>query len=315
MKNLTTVINMIINKFIPRKNSLCLGTVQFGLDYGINNPNGKPPRHKSLEMLDYAYKRGIRFFDTAAAYGDAEEILGEFIRTRKLEGKIFITSKLLPNIILENEKNIQGIVEGELKKTLNKLGIKKLYGYYFHTPGYIYNKEIVGALKKCKENGLVNNIGVSIYEEKDAIFAANLPVDIIQIPYSFLDQRLNKTDFFEIAKKNKVKVFARSAFLQGLVCMREEKIPQQLEKAKEYLKEFDKIISKYSLSRQKAALLFSYNTKNIEHVVFGVDNIDQLKENLDIIEENIDFKKCFDELKDAFINIEKYIIFPSLWKK
>lgn len=307
--------NTIISRLAPGKNSLCLGTVQFGLDYGINNPNGKPSRQRSLEMLDYAYKRGIRFFDTAAAYGDAEEILGEFIRTRKPEDEIFITSKLLPNIISENEKNVYKIIEKELKKTLNKLGVKKLYGYYFHTPGYIYNKEIVSALKKCKKDGLVSNIGVSIYEEKDALFAAKMPVDIIQIPYSIFDQRLNNKDFFEIAKKNKIKVFARSAFLQGLIFMSEEKIPLQLERAKVYLREFDEIIGKYNLSRQKAALLFSYKNKNIDHVVFGVDNIDQLKEDIDTVEENIDFKKCLDELKNKFINIEKYIIFPSLWKK
>lgn len=297
------------------KNSLCLGTVQFGLDYGINNPNGKPSRQRSLAMLDYAYKRGIRSFDTAAAYGDAEEILGEFIRTRKPEDEIFITSKLLPNIIPENEKDVHGIIKKELKKTLEKLGVQKIYGYYLHTPEYIYNNEIVKALNKCKEEGLVSKIGVSIYEEKDAIFAANLPVDIIQIPYSFLDQRLNKTDFFEIAKKNKIEVFARSAFLQGLIFMNDEEIPPKLEKARAYLKEFDEIIGKYGLSRQKAALLFSYKNKNIDHVVFGVDNINQLAEDIDMVEENIDFEKCLDELKNKFVNIEKYIIFPSLWKK
>ena len=74
-------------------NKLALGTVQFGLDYGINNPNGKPTREKSLEMLDYAWQKGIRVFDTAYAYGDAEEILGEFTKTRELGNKIKIITR------------------------------------------------------------------------------------------------------------------------------------------------------------------------------------------------------------------------------
>ncbi|MDD5431187.1 MAG: aldo/keto reductase [Candidatus Pacebacteria bacterium] len=294
---------------------LCLGTVQFGLDYGINNPNGKPPKEKSLEMLKFAYESGIRFFDTAAAYGNAEEILGEFIEKNNLKGKIFITSKLAPNIISENEKDIKGVVENELRKTLAKLHVDKLYGYYLHTPSYVYNKEIMAALQNCKNKGLTENIGVSIYEEKDALYAAELPVDIIQIPYSVFDQRLNKTNFFEIAKKNKIKVFARSAFLQGLLFMEENKIPDYLAEAREYVKDFKKIIGKCGFSPAEASLLFSYNNKAIDGIVFGVDNIDMLKEDIGIAKSGADFSECLKELAGKFENIEKSVIFPSLWKK
>ena len=84
-------------------NKLVLGTVQFGLDYGINNQNGKPTREKSLKMLNFAYQEGIRTFDTAYSYGDAEEILGEFSQKRNLGEEIKIITKLKPNIISESE--------------------------------------------------------------------------------------------------------------------------------------------------------------------------------------------------------------------
>lgn len=298
-----------------KKLKLCLGTVQFGLDYGINNPNGKPSKEKSLQMLDYAYKNGIEYFDTAAVYGDAEELLGEFIRTKNLKDKVFITSKLTPNIISDDKSDIKGIVEKELIKTLKRVCLDKLYGYYLHTPEYIYNNKIVNALRACKNKGLVENMGVSIYEEKDAIYAANLPVDIIQIPYSVFDQRLNNTDFFHITKKNKVKVFARSAFLQGLIFINENKIPEYLAEAKKYIKEFYNIIKKYGFSKAEAALLFSYQNKNIDYVVFGVDNINFLKEDMKIAKRKIDFDNCMKELGNKFLNIGKHIVMPSLWKK
>lgn len=299
-------------------NKLVLGTVQFGLDYGINNPNGKPTRKKSLEMLNFAYEKGIRIFDTAYAYGEAEEILGEFSQSRNLGEKIKIITKVKPNIISESESQgtIYDIIAENLKKSLERLKRNYVDGYLFHTPAYIRNKKLVDSLSKLKEQGLVKNIGVSIYEEKDAIYAAKLDeVDYIQVPYNIFDQRLNRTDFFQLANKNSKTVFGRSAFLQGLFFMAEEKIPSYLQSAKVYFKELDEIIVKHNLSRQQAALLFSLKNKNINYVVFGVDNIRQLKEDINIAEQNIDCEQCLKELNNKFINIEKNIIFPSLWKK
>lgn len=295
---------------------LVLGTVQFGLNYGVNNPNGRPARKKSLQMLDFAYEKGIRIFDTAYAYGEAEEILGEFLQSRNLSKKIKIITKLKPNIIFEFKGEAYDIIARNLEESLKKLRRDYVDGYLFHTPSYIKDKKLVDSMLRLKSQGLVKNIGVSIYDETDAIYAANMgQVDYIQIPYSVFDQRLDKTVFFKLAKKNRITIFARSAFLQGLFFMPEKKFPSHLKKAKIYLKELDKIISKYGLSRQQAALLFSYKNKNIDFVVFGVDNIGQLEQDINIIEQDINCGKCIEELKNRFIGIEKNIIFPSLWKK
>lgn len=297
-------------------NRLVLGTVQFGLEYGINNQNGKPDRKKSLEMLDFAYKNGIRIFDTAYAYGDAEEILGEFLQNHNFDKQIKIITKLKPNIISEREGAAYDVIAENLKESLYRLKREYVDGYLFHTPAYIRDNMLVDSLIKLKKQRLVKNIGVSIYDEADAVYAAKLnEVDYIQVPYSIFNQRLDKTDFFKIARKNRKTVFARSAFLQGLFFMPEEKIPSYLENARSYFRDLDKIISKYNLSRQQAALLFSLKNKNIDYVVFGVDNIEQLKEDIDIAKKNIDIERCVRELKNKFINIEKNIIFPSLWKK
>lgn len=295
---------------------LVLGTVQFGLDYGINNFKGKPAREKSLKILDFAYEKGIKVFDTAYAYGNAEEILGEFSERNKLGVKIEIITKLKPNIVSESSGALRDIIAANLEESLKRLKRSSVDGYLFHTPEYIRDDKIVSVVIGLKKQGLVKNIGVSIYEESDAIYAAKLKeVDYIQVPYSIFDQRMDKSDFFQLAKKNSKTVFARSAFLQGLFFMEEGKIPSYLEKVKAYLREIDKIISNYNLSRQEAALLFSLKNENIDYTVFGVDNISQLKEDVDIAQKNIDCEDCLEELKNKFTDIEKNIIFPSLWKK
>ena len=57
---------------------LILGTVQFGLDYGINNRLGKPSKQKVFEILDYASQNEIKILDTADTYGSATELLGNY---------------------------------------------------------------------------------------------------------------------------------------------------------------------------------------------------------------------------------------------
>ena len=187
---------------------ICLGTVQLGQHYGINNALGrKPDRNESFALLQTAIERGIKFFDTASVYGDAENILGEFGVDR--EG-INVVSKLRPNLPADHE-----LVLDEIRKSLGTLGLRSLNGCLLHHADDFYRAEIWRGLKLAKDRGLTQHIGVSIYEPDDALNAVRDPdVDYIQIPYNVLDQRLDQTDFFELADKNGVTVFARSAFLQ-----------------------------------------------------------------------------------------------------
>ena len=295
---------------------MVLGTVQLGLKYGINNSHGQPSREEALGILERAYEQGIRMFDTAFSYGDAEEIIGEFITRRKLNGQVQIISKLEPNCVSEGSENVLSIVENGLRTSLRRIGREYIDGYLLHTSSYIFREEIVNALHQCKIKGLVKNIGVSIYEETEALAAVRSSlIDYIQIPYSVFDQRLNQTEFFQLAKANGKKVFARTAFLQGLIFMTDKEIPDSLSGAKEYLKEFDDIICRYGLSRLEAALAFSVSQPGVDYIVFGVDTIEQLNETMSVAASLGEHFDCVAALRDRFLNIEKNIIFPSLWKK
>jgi len=299
-----------------KNNRLCLGTVQFGLHYGINNKTGKPSRPEVFRMLDEAVENGIEFIDTAAAYGDAEEILGQYIASANNKDTFKIISKLRPNLIDTEEQNAEKIVMREVEASLKRLKVERLNGYLLHTPANFYNESIINGMIKCKKAGLIENWGVSVYETQDALNAAGSgTVDYIQIPYSVLDQRLNKTDFFKIARENKVTVFSRSTFLQGLFAMEIDEVPPHLEEAKDYLKEFQQIAEKHNLSRMEAAFLFSYKNPNIDFLVFGVDNLQQLKEDIGFAVKPSDFENCLKELQKSFQDISRSIIFPSLWAK
>lgn len=294
---------------------LCLGTVQFGMKYGVNNQIGRQPTwQESFEMLDYALQNGIDTIDTARAYGEAELVLGEYFKNRKyIKNNVKVISKLRPNIIDEGA-DIEKVVIDECKNTLSRLNLDKLNGYLLHTPEYIYNKAILSALQELKKEKYVDNIGVSIYDLKEGIAAIRTGiVDYIQLPYNVLDQRGSKADFFEKAKQEGITVFTRSAFLQGLFMMDEDNVPKYLVDSVSYIKIFEEVRKKYGLSKVEALINFVKYEKNIDYLVFGVEKKEQLVEDINIYNKEIHAKDFVNEIKEKIDNVDKSIIFPSLW--
>ncbi len=293
---------------------LCLGTVQFGMEYGINNQiDRQPVWEESLEMLDYAVTHGIHTIDTASAYGEAEYILGEFFKTYKNKQPVKVISKLRPNVIEEGNSAEKTII-AECEASLSRLGLDQLDGYLLHTPEYIYQKDILNALQRLKQQGYAKHIGISIYDLKEGYAALETGVmDYIQLPYSILDQRGIKEGFIPKAKQAGAKVFTRSAFLQGLFMMKEDGIPAHLKQAVPYLKTMERILSRYQADTVSAILEFVMSQQEIDYLVFGVERKEQLEENICKATKRQVPRECMEELKSQIGSVEQSVIFPSLW--
>ena len=136
-----------------QKNKFVLGTVQLGMKYGLHNTHGQPTKKESFSILDAALAAGIDTFDTAWAYGTAEDILGAWLRARSLAGKIRVISKMRPHALNDypDGTKAQDVVRMELEKSLARLGVKSLDGYLFHSPHYIYMSHMVEGLREAKE--------------------------------------------------------------------------------------------------------------------------------------------------------------------
>lgn len=293
---------------------LCLGTVQFGMKYGINNTLGQPSEEDVFKMLDTAVENGIRVIDTARAYGTAEIVLGHYFATRKNADSIKIISKLRPNVIEENEADICGAVRRECEETLSRLHVEQLNGYLLHTPEYIYQPKIIDALRALKAEKLVEHIGVSVYELSEGYAALKTEdIDYIQLPYSVFDQRGMQEGFIQEAKKAGVTIFTRSAFLQGLFMMEKEKISKHLNHVIPYMVKFEKLLDRYSVNKMDALIQFVKQESLIDYLVFGVDTREQLLQDISVYQGNSVPKDFIKELKETFVDIEKSIIFPSLW--
>ena len=296
---------------------LCLGTVQFGLDYGIRGQK-KPSIEDSIKILDYATQNGINNIDTALAYGNAEEVVGEFLKKKTISrDKLFIISKFKPNE-LDKVKPVDyaKIIKENYEKQLKRLNTDYLDSYIFHSSRYAFDEEKLKAMYELKKEGKVRHCGVSVYYPDEAKICIESPyVDFMQLPSSIFDQRMKNEGVFDLALQNgSTQIHSRSAFIQGLILMNEEEVPTFLEGAKPIIKKIDSLCEKYEISRIKLAMLYVKQFDAISHLVFGVDNIVQLKENIEIFEEDFS-NDILNEIGKEFENIKTDIMMPSLWVK
>lgn len=301
---------------VQKTGNLCLGTVQFGMNYGIKGQK-QPDVDQAVEMLDYATQNGIDTIDTANAYGTAEDVVGTFLQRRTVSrDRLFIISKFRPNLLdgVDSDKYYK-IMRDNLENTLSRLHTDYLDSYLLHSARYIFNDEIIDTLNRMKQDGLVRRVGVSVYEPEEAKKCIERPnVEFMQLPYSIFDQRMEKAGVFEYAKTDNIQIHSRSAFIQGLILMNEDEVPSFLEKAKPIVRKIDILCRRHGISRISLAMNYVKQQSRISHLVFGVDNIEQLKENIQIYQEDIS-KNIINDIAKEFRDIEADIVMPSLWKK
>lgn len=294
---------------------LCLGTVQFGMNYGVQG-GIRPSKQAISDILSLALDKGIDHFDTASAYGNAEEILGDY-RKSNLDnaGKMQIVSKLASEAFAGKEKSLWAdIAVKHAEASLMRLEISELEAFLFHNAEYIFDENAVQALCTVCQKHMAKKIGVSIYSPREAMKALDYEeIKVIQIPYNAFDQRLDKCGFFEKAERKGVEVYARSSLLQGLMMMDPETLPEKMLFAKKYLEIFKAVCREYQISPLKAAVGYVARHPGIDYVVFGVDNEMQLSEYLSIQGEGIP-EDMVNVLQKEFENAEERLVNPALWE-
>lgn len=292
---------------------LTLGTAQFGLEYGINNHAGKPDIDKSIEMLEYAYLNGVKSIDTAVAYGDSETVIGNWIKSYKHDD-LFITTKIssITNAKIA-ESEIAEYIEKQVYSSLEKLGVNRLDNLMVHNFYDLveHGNIIAETLSKFKGEGVVSNIGCSIYDLESLDIFSKYSFDTIQLPGSIFNQSILESDKLIRIKERNVKIFVRSAFVQGLIFMNQQKLPLALSEMKDYLVELNNLASNYKFTIIEIALNYLLKHENVDSVVFGVDSISQLKEIIEIIENH---RIDREDIVNKFSRIPKELVDPRNWR-
>ena len=255
---------------------LALGTVQFGLDYGVANVAGQVQLAEARSMLSLASASGIDVLDTAIAYGTSEEVLG------KVGAERFRVVTKLPSLPPCDEDHIACWVRDQVESSLARLGQKQIYGLLLHRAHDLLGAEsklLVEALMGLKEAGVVQKIGISIYSpgELDEILK-RVQIDLVQAPLNVIDRRMETSGWLDRLKNGGVEIHARSIFLQGLLLMERGKIPEKFSRWSMLWDVWHEKLQDPGVSPLAACLDYPLSLGQVDHVIVGADTAAQLAE-------------------------------------
>ena len=281
------------------KNKLALGTVQFGVDYGISNKNGKVSIETVGDILNFAKSNGIKTLDTASLYGTSEEVLGKF----DLEDFDIVTKTIKIDKTLDKHQNFENF-KGAFFASQKKLGYLQLHGLMLHEAEDLLSDNglaLWDLIDDFKQKEYVRKIGVSVYTPEQLEKIINLvDIDIVQLPLNILDQRF--LPMLPMLKEKNIEIHTRSTFLQGLLLMEPSTINP-------YFEPILPILKKLPENKLETALDFVNSIKEVDKVVVGITSVNELQQIVNAISKNyepINF--------DGFIIKDERFILPQNWR-
>jgi aryl-alcohol dehydrogenase-like predicted oxidoreductase len=278
--------------------ALGLGTVQFGQAYGVSNRLGQVSPAEAAAILTLARTAGIATLDTAANYGEAERVLAG------LDTKGFrIVTKTI---------GLSHGLDAVLARARQSAASLKADTLLVHAVGDLLGQggdALWHALGELRQEGVFRRIGLSAYvADNPAGLAQRFAPDVMQIPFSLLDQRLLADGSLARLKDSGVELHARSLFLQGLLFLPPSRLPEKLQHAAPQLTALHARLAKAGLTPLAAALNFALARPEIDVALVGVTSRDELADILSASEQplpDFDWQAC--ALDDEIV------LTPSRW--
>ena len=294
----------------------CIGTVQFGVDYGLHGKSA-PALADSVALLNAAVKQGVDAIDTSSLYGGAESVVGAFLRQSSASREnLYLVSKfgVLSFEGLSASECVRRL-DRELESSLSKMGVEYLDAYICHVPSAVRDERIINAMTSLRDSGKARKVGFSVYETEEALAAIDTHVvDFLQIPLSILDQRMSVEGVLDRAAEAGVELHARSAFVQGLALMEEQEVPEHLAAIRPVIARLDRLCRDFGIGRRDFAMAFVRDYRQISHLVFGVHDLNQLQENIDSFSADIP-EDAIREAKRLFADVDPCLVMPNKWRK
>ena len=250
---------------------LVVGTANLSKIYSLNQKTIKK-KNEAINQINLSIGCGIDFFDTAPNYAYSEEYLGHIKKKIKIITKI---SKIKKEAIKESMIN-------SVNKSLKKLNRNNIDCLIIHDIEFFKknnSKIIFDELKKFKKNKLCKKIGFSVYSPSDIDFIMKFgKPDVIQIPFNIFDRRFKQLNILKKLKKKNIEIHARSIFLRGFLLMNNNELPVHLSSYKEVHLKFEKWCNANKISKLETCLNYVKSNKEINKIIVGIDNIENLKE-------------------------------------
>ena len=287
---------------------ISLGTVQFGIDYGINSINGKVDRKEIKKILIYAKSQNINLLDTAPMYGDSEKILGE-LKTPNF--KIITKTRHFSNkVINDNDINLMC---NDFNNSLKRLKTKNIYALLIHNANDLLktgSQKIYDYLLYLKQEEKITKIGVSVYDDTQLDYIINnFDIDLVQAPLNILDKRMIDKNILSKLQKKNIEFHARSIFLQGLLLMKQNEIPEMFDRWNALWKIWHDWLQDNQITALEALVRYATSIPHVSKVFVGVESENQLKEII------LASNGSLPELPKELFSDDIHLLNPSYWSK
>ena len=287
---------------------IALGTVQFGIDYGINSENGQVRPEEVRCILNYAHLQNIDLLDTAPAYGNSEKVLGE---ANVQNFKVVTKTRHFDNAEISNDDI--DLLKKDFSCSLVDLRQESFYGVLVHDANDLLkpgSKKLFDQLESLKQAEKIKKIGVSIYDNKQLqSILENFDIDIVQLPFNILDKRLIDSGMLVKLQNRGIEVHARSVFLQGLLLMSNQDRPRKFHRWNALWKTWHEWLNDNQITALEATIRHAVSMPEISKVLVGVDTADQLKEIF------IGSSGIFPNIPDELFTNDTNLLNPSNWGK
>ena len=287
---------------------IMLGTVQFGLNYGINNSTGQPSRDTVKAILRAAADGGINVLDTARNYGESEEVLGLALKECGLDKHFYIISKvkLFPENI--SASAVPAWINSSVETSLKYLKRDCLDGLLMH-----HEKDL--PYLDCMNEMLTKKYTSAVGASLDSV--AGSPTEYVdklvmaQVPGNILDRR-----FFEKARKIKSRggsVFCRSVYLQGLLFKPEADLQEKFAPLLRVRQKLEKLSSEAGIIPAELYFRYLLSQDMFDCILCGVETVEQLEENLRVAGKGALPADLLEAVENIVPELEEKYVRPSSW--
>ena len=268
-----------------------IGTTKLGMPYGAIDPQ-QVEGEVAEKILIKSRELGFNSFDTAPSYGDAEQLIGQYLTPELRKTCVTKLIKIQGDQI--NAESLQK-VEDHFQESLKRMQTHTCYGLLVHDVQDLFKSGsdiLVDWMQELKAKGRVNKIGVSVYIPEEAqVLYEKFEFDLIQLPCNIFDQRFIQSGTLKMLADKGVEIHARSLFLKGVILKPHitANLPQTLLLHNEA---FHQVIHQQKISAYDACISFTKKHSLVDRWVIGVSSEQQLEQLFFV---NSDIALDFDE--------------------
>ncbi len=260
----------------------------------VDNNDSNIDEQKTAEMVGYAMKNGINYYDTAWGYhnGNSEIVMGNVLSKYPRENYYLATK--FPGYDISNMDKVEQIFE----KQLEKCQVEYFDFYLFHNvcemniDAYLDEKyKIFEYLMKQKQNGRIRHLGFSAHGSYDIMrrFLEKYgeSMEFCQIQLNYIDWTFqNAKSKIELLNQYHIPVWVMEPLRGGKIANLTE---QDVEKLNTY---------RENASAVEWAFRFLQTLPEVTMIFSGMSDLEQLKQNIETFQTEKTLQK--NEMKALF---------------